>query len=1031
MKHSVLFRNADNHWDNGLPLGNGVFGTMLYYEDGILNMPLNHYEVYYNIGDSVLPSATEAEDRAFLEKIKDLSPEERAAHGVEHRARRQKADGNIPVKGEPFCEYRITRKQAVDPTAHGIADFSGSYPMTGDISFFFAPDMGEKEHELLLDVEDASVTLSLGGAARSLSLRTTVLREDCVLNEITQEAAGSLRALRVSFAPYRDLDAPDVTFRKVDDHTVLYTVRRPLPPSGKMFVFSGILRFLGAKVNLTATEYVAEIEISEAEKEFSVLTGIFTDWRYADTEREGLIQMDAWARTLPCLKAAHAEYFRDFFDKASITLPDRFLENVYYVNLYALDCCSGKDGVMKHHACGLNGLWDVKHPSLWGSMWYWDVNIQASFAGVFTNNRLELAKVFSDGLRSYFLRAERFATEIHGLSGAAIDYPYSFYYSVWPWCAQYLWFLYEYSGDKDYLRDEAYPVFIKLCEFCLGLFTWDDALGYFRVYPDISPEQGPLAHDTTATVSSVKYLLKFTLEAAEILGDTSDLLPKIRHLYDNLPPYAIAGEGMWGTPIKDSPDAPDNLWLRHPMTLMTIYPTGEIDPLFSDERMVKIASDTLDFCFDRSELGIFQGSWIAASAARLGRGNDAIRALYERGLDHMLRSNGLTAEETERFMNYCLAGRQPLYYPCMMEFTGEMLAAVGEMLLGSHNGVIRVFPAIPDGKPDHAEAFRYGYPLQEFRLRYVNYPAWRDVSFDKLLAKGAFEVSAALSDGELSYIFLDSKLGGNAKVTSPFLTEEYRVFCDGVPVAAAWEDGILSFLTESGKRYVIAKTADPAPIETRESEPTVLTHTAVTKRKIFIGEDEDTAYYRALDGATREWFYGNQRHANHTLYKFDFGATSEKAYWEEFPAQFMADEGRTMKYMKITPMAGEKLTFTPKQGYGFRDASGISAVERTSPDLLRRDFLEGREPVEFIIDAPRGQYEMLVVSGDSEEDSLTILTNEAGHVYGGGVTPQGRYQCELVSILQKRDTPIRLRVSTEAGKKWKLNLLVLNTIKGY
>lgn len=1030
MKHSVFFHNADNHWDNGLPLGNGVYGTMLYYEDGILNMPLNHYEVYYNINDSVLPSSTEAEDRAFLEKTKDLSPEERAVYGVEHRERRKKADGNVPKEGAPFCEYRITREQASNPASYGMTAFSGSYPMTGDLSFSFAPVLAEGEHSLLLDVEDASVTLSLQKAGKSLSMRTVILREDCALNEIEMSEAGLLPAITISFAPYRDLDAPDVAFRAIDAHTVVYTVTRPLPPSGKPFVFSGVLRVLGATVALDADTYDAVLTL-DGGKSITLMTGIFTDWRYADTEKEGIVQMDSWTRTLSCLKAAHADYWQTFFDRATICLPDRFLENVYYVNLYALDCCSGKDGVMKHHACGLNGLWDVKHPSLWGSMWYWDVNIQASFAGVFTGNRLELGKVFSDGLRSYLLRAERFATELHGISGAAIDYPYSFYYSVWPWCAQYLWFLYEYSGDKDYLKNEAYPVFIKLCEFCLGLFTWDDTLGYFRVYPDISPEQGPLAHDTTATVSTVKYLLKFTLEAAEIIGDTSELLPKIKHLYENLPPYAIAKEGMWGTPIKDSPDAPDNLWLRHPMTLMTIYPTGEIDPLFSDEKMVKIGSDTLDFCFDRSELGIFQGSWIAASAARLGRGNDAIRALYERGLDHMLRSNGLTAEETDRFMNYCLTGRQPLYYPCMMEFTGEMLAAVGEMLLGSHNGVIRVFPAIPDGKPDYAEAFRYGYPLQEIRLRYVDYPAWHDVSFDKLLAKGAFEVSAALADGVLSYIFLDSKLGGTAKVTSPFLTEEYFVFCEGAPVAAVWEKGIVSFETESGRRYVIAKTSDLTPVKVCESDPAVLTHTAVTKRKIFIGENTDTAYYRALDSATREWFYGNLRHANHTLYKFDFGASSEKAYWEEFPAQFMADTGRTMKYMKFIPVVGENLTFTPKQGYGFRDASGISAVERTAPDLLRRDFLEGSEPVEFIIDAPRGQYELLVVSGDSEEDSVTLLTNEAGHTFGGGVTLAGRYQCETVSIMQKKDTPLRLFVSTLPGKKWKLNLLVLNTIKGY
>lgn len=1030
MKHSVFFNNAENHWDNALPLGNGVFGTMLYFEGGVLYMPLNHYEVYYNISDSVLPSSFEEEDFAVIADADSIG-KEGCAYGEAHLACRKKADGNIPPEGEPFCEYRITREQARNEKAYGITGFSGSYPMTGDLSFSFAPTLENASHTLTLSVEDASVALALEKDGRSLAMETKVLREDCVLNEIKASDDGLLQSLSVSFAPYRDLDAPDVRFEMTDQSTLVYTVTRPLPPSGKPFVFSGVIRLVGAKATLSSDEYTATLTLTECGRDISVMTGIFTDWRYADTKKEGLLQMDAWVRTLPCLKTAHSDYWRAFFARASISLPDRFLENVYYVNLYALDCCSGKDGVMKHHACGLNGLWDIKHPSLWGSMWYWDVNIQASFAGVFTGNRLELAKVFSDGLRSYFTRAKAFAITEHGMRGAAIDYPYSFYYSVWPWCAQYLWFLYEYSQDKEYLKDEAYPVFLALCEFCLDLFRWDDKLGYFRVYPDISPEQGPLAHDTTATVSSVKYMLKFTLEAAEILGDDAPMLADIRHLYEHLPPYAIAKQGMWGTPIKDSPDAPDNLWLRHPMTLMTIYPTGEIDPLVSDEKWVKIAGDTVDFAFDRAELGIFQGSWLSASASRLGRGNDAIRALYERGLDHMLRSNGLTAEETDHFMNYCLTGRQPLYYPCMMEFTGEMLAAVGEMLLGSHNGILRVFQAIPDGKPSYTDFYRYGYPIQEESARLKVYDAWRDVSFDKLLAKGAFEVSAALKDGKLSYIKLYSKAGGRVRVTSPFLTEEYKAYLDGAPMSSVFENKILSFETEKGKEYLIALTPSVSLVKEEEHAPTVLTHTSALKRKLFIGEDTDTAYYKALDGATREWMYGNLRHANHTLYKFDLGAEAGKEYWTEFLVQSLSDAGRSMKYMRFEPISGEKIRFTPKQGYGFLSADGITAVDRGAPDLLRRDFLEGEGDAEFIVEMPRGQYELLIVSGDSEKDSVTRISTEQGFTVGGRVVPKGRYQCELVPVIQKKDEPLRIRISTEKGYKWKLNLIILNTVKGY
>jgi hypothetical protein len=116
--------------------------------------------------------------------------------------------------------------------------------------------------------------------------------------------------------------------------------------------------------------------------------------------------------------------------------------------------------------------------------------------------------------------------------------------------------------------------------------------------------------------------------------------------------------------------------------------------------------------------------------------------IYERGIDHMLRSNGLTAEETDHFINYCLMPRQMLYYPCMMEFTGEMLAAVNEMLLQSHNGIIRVFPAIPDGDLEMERMLKKGFPYAEYIDRYNKYDAWENARFDRLLAKGAFEVSA-------------------------------------------------------------------------------------------------------------------------------------------------------------------------------------------------------------------------------------------------------------------------------------------------
>ena len=1013
MKHSVHFKNTDNHWDNALPMGNGCFGGMLFYEEGKLHMPMNHYEVYHTTSANCRP----------VDKRKPLPPEEE--WGKAYKKSVAMADGNQIREGEPFCYYREEKADAFDPEPYFEENISGANPSTGELVFSFDGGLKEGEQGLTLYVENAAVSLELGKDNQKLRIDTVTAREDCIINKVTQTEK-LLKSIRIDMTPYRDQDPVTVEYAQLQPDLFSYTVTRILKNSDKLFAFTGIVRLIGATATLVEGENGADICIQEAEPAFYVLTGIYTQWRYSDPLQQGI----AAIRELSVEKmyAEHQAYWKAFFERSSICLPDKFLEHSYYINQYALDCSSGKDGVMYHHACGLNGLWDVRRPCLWESVWYWDVNIQAAFAGTFSSNRLDLAKVFSDGFLSYERLIEKFTKKNYNLPGLAIDYPALNYYCILPWCAQYMWFLYEYSLDEDYLRRDAYPMFLKLCRFTVEIMRYDAETDTYFLYPDISPEQGPLAHNTTSSIATIKYLLKFTLKAAEILGDEDPLLGKIQELYGKMPAYAVSNDSNWGIHMKDSPDAPDNLWIRHPGMLMPVYPIGEYSAGNGDEEMLKVFSNTVDFLEERCEIGVFQGSWLAASAARLGRGQTALRLLYERGMDHMLRSNGLCAEETERFVFFCSLNRQPLYYPCMMEYTGEMLAAVNEMLLQSHDGTIHIFPALPNGDKEWERMHRNGYSVTEYIDRCVEYPAWQDVRFDKLLAKGAFEVSATVADGKLAYIRIHSQKGGKACLRSPLLTKALPVLCDGAEVKTQWDNGVLSFETVAGGVYQIGE-APNAPEEGYLLQK--LERKTYTKRTISIGEDADTPYQKAVDGFLRDWYLGNQRIANHTLYKFDFGAVDNKRYTDSWTRQRYTFQDMALLHTPIIFMNDENAKFTVKRGYGFADTEGISAADRGGEDCFRRDFLQGDRPVEFIIDAPRGQYELLAVSGDGAEDSVTVLELVGGHSGGGQVIKKGAYQCELLSVIKKNDAPIRLKISTKPGYKWKLNCLFLNANKGY
>ncbi len=1029
MKHSILFKNQSNRWDNALPLGNGVLGCMVYYEKNQLHLPMNHYEVYYNISDEVLPD----------DKFKALP--EITDPGAVRTNRTNIADGNTPGPGDPFFHYKKVRNASgesadkaaplnvnnVTPNDYAMGAISGSYPATGNLSFAFHQDLADADSLLALYTEDAKVHLELTKESDRLAVDTIVSREDCVINHITQSRNGLICEISLELNPYRDLDAPDIRFKQIDTHTFTYTVSRVL--GSKTFRFAGILELVGAEGELSNTEFSCNIHLCNAQKDFYILASIVTDFRYADVDSEGIAKSHEFAGSLPTLYADHNAYWKKFFDASSITLPDKFLEHIYYVNQYALDCCSGEGGIMKHHACGLNGLWAIKHPNLWGSMWYWDVNIQAAFAGVFSSNRLNLGKVFSDGLRSYMELARYNAKKVHNVSGLAGDYPYDFYHSCWPWCAQYLWFLYEYSLDEDYLRQDAYPLFLELCEFFTQVFIYDEKSDRFHIYPDVSPEQGPLSHDTTITVASVKYLLQFTLKAAEILKENSPVLEDCRRLLAKMPDYAWTEPDKYGVHLKDSPDAPDQLWLRHPSLLMPLFPVGEFG-LDSSADIQKKLSNTIDYLEDNCEIGIFGGSWLAAGAARLGRGQTALRLIYERGIDHMLRSNGLTAEQTDHFINHCLVNRQPLYYPCMMEFTGEMLAAVNEMLLQSHNGVVRVFPALPDGDREFGRLHRAGISLHEYDTRYATYAPWDTVRFDKLLAKGAFEISAMRQDGTLSWIQILSQKGGNIRVECPYILDTMQVYCDGKSVAFTSDNGVFSFETEAGKTYLIASVPDAySALDTGSYNDQVLSRRTYTKRSIHLGEDADTYYQNKLDYFIRAWYTSNARYENRTVFRFDFGCVDNKNYSKAFPPQADCSINMSRGYMPILPVS--PLEFTVKRGYGFENAASIEAADRGLPDLLRRDFVQGTEEAVFSIEVPRGQYELLVVSGDIQEDSISYVWAENGRSAGGELIKKGRFQIKLLPLVLEEDGQIRLHISTDPGYRWKLNYVFVNVLKGY
>jgi len=946
--HHIVFDGVYNNWSNALPLGNGKFGAMVFFKDHKLHIALNHYDCYYPVlsryaskpGNPRPPGRTYTDICNIVDKVRE----------DDDYARSHYTDTLYPAQKETRPSYSGT-----------------SFPMAGEIVIELCK--GLDVFNLKLVIEEGIVLFQASGGGKEAAAKIWLAKTEDGLYVETSESEASLWGEANIIKP-SDIGQGRYTAEYgVHDSTCWY--RMTFGEGDGLFV---------AETAVTSTPGCIVA---------SVLPGNGT----AISHNSLLLANHRQ------LAREHAASW-DAFWRVRVSLPDYFLETLWYLHLYIIECASGKGGTYPEQACGLNGLWDIRRPSLWGSMWYWDVNIQEAFWPVFSSNQLELGKHFCDSYLYYQDDIEAYTQRMYGVDGWALDYPHTLYNCIQPWCAQFLWQYYSYSGDLDFLRDKAYPVFVKQIEFFKHIAKLGSD-GKLHINYDISPEQGPITKDSVITISSVKYLLKRALEAADVLARPQSEMDEYKRLISLLPEYPLTEDG---TRWKDSVMAPDGLFYRHPSILMPIFPSEE---MCKDNTQ---AFETLKFAIDNTEVGVFGFGWLASAAAKMGEGTAALRILYEKGLDNLIHSNGMGYEESERFINLCLITKPPIYPPAMAEPSGGIVMAVNTMLLQAGD-YIEVFPAIPNGH-DRLKASIAQYRHHEAFLA-GDYQAWQDCGFDGMLAPGGFEVSAQRRSGVTAWIQTVSLREGILRLLLP------------------------AELSPSGKQMVYEKNVNAGEIisfgkkhdhnKHELQKPHVQTRTAAaTHRRVFLGEDRHTEFNKAVDSFTCAYLLGNVYRYTMTPYVFDFGlADGDKNYDAVYRKNYCMTGGSTVFFGKPRRIGAE--VYSGDKGYGFASLDGLSVGDRAAPDDLRRDFVEGTGANEFWIELPRGKYSMLIISGDEAGVCQTNITiPHIGGSLAGEVVKPGRYQCKIIPFMHECDGVFRIGLSAGEGQKWKLNAVFLS-----
>ena len=459
----------------------------------------------------------------------------------------------------------------------------------------------------------------------------------------------------------------------------------------------------------------------------------------------------------------HRELWRTFWDRSWLRLNDPLMQDLWHLNNYFL-ACSSRPGAV---APGLFSPWITRDTSMWNNAYTADYNFQQPYAGALSCNHPELLEAYIETVETLLPAAREWAGEIFGAEGIAFAhemFPIDMrgqmrgnraYIVETPFVVQPFWEYYLHTCDLDFLKKRGYPLIAGAADF-MASFATETRPGRFELLPTRSCEHHGYDPDLcfhrngSPDIAFAKYILEAALEAADLVGEaSSERRLRWKRVLSGLPDYArfrlSSGEVLLDAEASD-PDAnflppidesylsgcadlqyssemrPSKQAMNHgawmiynlPTSLWPVWPAGQIDADSPPDELLA-AIRTWNFVRMEGSNDLLQRYMVASRLGLVSFEEFKFRCrdfLEPNGTLSLLMQDRLRAmpESVRRICEDFGVYTENFGFP----------AVLNEMMLQSHRGVIRLFPA---------------------------WDPYLKAEFHGFLARGGFVVSAACDYG--------------------------------------------------------------------------------------------------------------------------------------------------------------------------------------------------------------------------------------------------------------------------------------------